>query len=59
MAPWLLYPRACRVFGDPEGGLASVEAVYVALRILGDDDPSVLDGYHWKDKFLAGLDVTW
>ena len=53
------YPRVRRVFGDPRGGLASVEAVYVARRILGDDDPSVLDGYHWKDKFLAGLDVTW
>ena len=26
-------------------------------RILGDDDPSLLDGYHWKDAFLASLDA--
>ena len=38
---------------DPVEGLASVEALYVAKRLLGDDDPSLLDGYHWKDEFLA------
>ncbi len=47
------YPRVSRNHPDPPGGLASVEALYVALRILGHDDPSVLDGYHWKDEFLA------
>ena len=51
-----VYPRVSRVFEDPRGGLASVEALYVARRILGDDDPSLLDGYHWKDQFLAALD---
>jgi pre-rRNA-processing protein TSR3 len=49
------YPRTSRLFEDPEGGLASVEAVYVARRILGDDDPGLLDGYHWREEFLAGL----
>ena len=49
------YPRVSRNFPDPDGGLASVEALYVALRILDDDDPSILDGYHWRDEFLAGL----
>jgi len=49
------YPRVSRVYEDPEGGLASVEALYVARRILGDDDPSLLDGYHWKDAFLESL----
>ena len=49
------YPRTSKVFADPAAGLASVEALYLARRILGDDDPSLLDGYRWKDEFLAGL----
>lgn len=47
------YPRVSAVYDDPDGGLASVEALYVAKRLLGEDDPSLLDGYHWKDEFLA------
>jgi pre-rRNA-processing protein TSR3 len=47
------YPRTSRLFEDPPGGLASIEALYVALRILGTDDPSLLDGYHWRTAFLA------
>lgn len=49
------YPRTSKVFGDPAGGLASVEALYLARRVLGDDDPSLLAGYHWRDQFLSGL----
>jgi pre-rRNA-processing protein TSR3 len=49
------YPRRSRVFDDPEAGLASVEALYLCKRLLGEDDPSLLDGYHWKDEFLAML----
>ncbi len=49
------YPRVSRLFEDPEGGLASIEALYVARRLLGDDDPSLLDGYHWKEQFLEQL----
>lgn len=49
------YPRVSKVFDDPAAGLASIEALYVARRILGDDDPTLLDGYHWKDAFLAAL----
>lgn len=51
------YPRVSRNFPDPPGGLASIEALYVALRILGTDDPSILDSYHWRDEFLAALDL--
>lgn len=50
------YPRQSRLFEDPPTGLASLEALYVALRVLGHDDRTLLDGYHWKDAFLAGLD---
>ena len=49
------YPRKSRLFDDPKRGLASIEALYVAKRILGEDDPSLLDGYHWKDDFLSSL----
>jgi len=49
------YPRVSKVFDDPAAGLASIEALYVARKLLGDDDPSLLDGYHWKDAFLASL----
>ncbi|MFO1051176.1 MAG: hypothetical protein U1F36_03035 [Planctomycetota bacterium] len=47
------YPRQSRIFEDPEAGLASIEALYLCKRILGEDDESLLDGYHWKDTFLA------
>jgi len=46
------YPRVSKVFDDPSGGLASIEALYVARKVLGEDDPALLDGYHWKDDFL-------
>ena len=49
------YPRASKNFEDPTHGLASVEALYLAKRLLGDDDPSLLDGYHWKEPFLEQL----
>jgi len=51
------YPRVSKVFEDPAAGLASVEALYVARRLLGDDDPSLLEGYHWRTEFLAQLDA--
>ena len=43
------------MYDDPPQGLASIEALYVAMKVLGFDDPSLLDGYHWKDEFLASL----
>ncbi len=49
------YPRTSKVFEDPAGGLASIEALYVARKLLGDDDPTLLEGYHWKAEFLASL----
>lgn len=46
------YPRVSKVFDDPADGLASVEALYVARKLLGDDDPELLAGYHWRQDFL-------
>jgi pre-rRNA-processing protein TSR3 len=46
------YPRISKVFDDPGGGLASVEALYLARKLLGDDDTELLTGYHWREAFL-------
>lgn len=46
------YPRTSKIFQDPTGGLATVEAVYAALRIMNRSVEGLLDDYHWKDEFL-------
>ena len=47
------YPRKSRTFRDPERGLASVEAIYAALALLGDVRPEILEGYRFAESFLA------
>jgi pre-rRNA-processing protein TSR3 len=47
------YPRTSKLFEDPASGLASVEALYAALAILGEARPELLASYRWKDEFLA------
>jgi len=47
------YPRKSRLFEDPERGLASVEALYAALALLGDPQPALLAAYPWAERFLA------
>lgn len=47
------YPRRQDDCSDPERGLASVEALYIAYSLLGHDTSGLLDHYHWKDQFLA------
>jgi pre-rRNA-processing protein TSR3 len=46
------YPRKQEDCVDPERGLASVEALYIAYCLLGRDPAGLLDNYYWKDKFL-------
>jgi pre-rRNA-processing protein TSR3 len=46
------YPRKSSTFEDPEQGLASVEALYAALAILGRPRPELLADYRWADEFL-------
>ena len=46
------YPRRQSDCPRPEQGLASVEALFVAARLLGRDTSGFLDHYHWKEKFL-------
>ena len=49
------YPRRNDDGLDPADGLASVEALYLALKLLGHDDPSLLDQYHWREQFLKSV----
>ncbi|MBN1420850.1 MAG: hypothetical protein JXP34_18915 [Planctomycetes bacterium] len=46
------YPRRTKLFRDPDGGLASAEAIFAATVLLGAPDPSWLDGYPWREAFL-------
>ncbi len=47
------YPRRQEDCVDPERGLASVEALFLAYRILGRDTSQLLENYHWKSEFLS------
>lgn len=46
------YPRKQDDCPNPECGLASIEALYVAFHILNRDTSGLLDNYHWKNQFL-------
>lgn len=46
------YPRRQLDCDDPDRGLASIEALYLAYKLLGREDESLLNGYHWKEQFL-------
>lgn len=47
------YPRCQPDCPDPEAGLASIEALYIAYWVTGRDTTNLLDHYYWKDEFLA------
>lgn len=47
------YPRTSKLFEDPDEGLATIEALYVAYLILGRDTSGLLDHYRWADEFLT------
>lgn len=46
------YPRRQEDCAEPELGLASVEALYIAYTILGWPTDHILDNYHWREQFL-------
>jgi pre-rRNA-processing protein TSR3 len=46
------YPRASKLQADPSGGLATIEAIYAAFRVLGRPCEGLLDQYHWAREFL-------
>ncbi|MBI5365733.1 MAG: hypothetical protein HZA54_01745 [Planctomycetes bacterium] len=47
------YPRRSKIVEDPEAGLASVEAIFLAAALLGHYDETLLEHYHWRAEFLA------
>jgi pre-rRNA-processing protein TSR3 len=53
------YPRRQTGCEDPDEGLASVEALYLAHRITGRSTDGLLDGYHWKAEFLDRNRELW
>lgn len=46
------YPRRQTDCPDPDLGLSSIEALYVAHLFLGRSTEKLLDGYYWKNSFL-------
>jgi pre-rRNA-processing protein TSR3 len=46
------YPRVSKQGTDPDNGLASIEALFVAYHVLGRPTEGLLDHYHWAAEFL-------
>ncbi len=46
------YPRRQTDCPDPERGLASLEALFIAYHVLGRPSDGLLDHYYWKNDFL-------
>ena len=47
------YPRISKRGTDPENGLASIEALYLAYHLLGRPTEGLFDEYRWRAAFLA------
>ncbi len=46
------YPRKQTACADPDRGLASIEALFLAFRILKMENKNLLDRYYWQEDFL-------
>lgn len=46
------YPRVSKMHEDPSAGLATVEALYSALKFMGITDVSLLKDYFFAKNFL-------
>jgi pre-rRNA-processing protein TSR3 len=46
------YPRVSKLGTDPDNGLASIEALYLAYHLLGRPTEGLLDHYRWAAAFL-------
>jgi pre-rRNA-processing protein TSR3 len=51
------YPRVSKRGTDPDNGLASVEALYIAHHLLGRSVEGLLDHYYWAKQFLELNDL--
>jgi pre-rRNA-processing protein TSR3 len=52
------YPRVQTECPNPDEGLASIEALYLAFMLTGRSTEGLLDRYYWKDQFLALNDLA-
>jgi len=46
------YPRYQTNCADPERGLSSIEALYIAFLLTRRNVEPLLDHYYWKEEFL-------
>jgi pre-rRNA-processing protein TSR3 len=46
------YPRVSKLGTDPANGLSSIEALFIAYRLLGRPTDGLLDHYRWAEQFL-------
>jgi len=46
------YPRVSKLGTDPDNGLASIEALFLAYHLLGRPTEGLLDHYRWGAEFL-------
>ena len=62
------YPRVSKFDFDPEGGLATIEALFVGAALLGQWDLSLLREYFFAEEFLQrnsksfekhGIEARW
>jgi pre-rRNA-processing protein TSR3 len=47
-----VYPRVGFGQSDPESGLATIEAIFIAAALLGNPDTSLLSKYYFAKEFL-------
>jgi len=52
------YPRVSKHGTDPDNGLASVEALFLAYHILGRPTAGLLEDYRWREDFLRLNAIT-
>lgn len=52
------YPRVSKIAEDPHGGLASVEALFLAKLLIGERDDALLENYYWRECFLEHLRIA-
>jgi pre-rRNA-processing protein TSR3 len=52
------YPRVSKKGTDPATGLATIEALFLAYRILGRTTVGLLDHYRWAEEFLRLNDLS-
>ncbi|MGZ3653264.1 MAG: hypothetical protein ACXVB9_21210 [Bdellovibrionota bacterium] len=53
------YPRRNAEGKDPEAGLATIEALFIAAAFLGTWDETILEKYHFKSEFLERNASLW